>query len=136
MARFARATGLLLRNRAFIDVGRILRAKDRYIVRRHLLPNALRSLLVAAAVLGAAAVLIAASLNYLGLGPPPPAPSWGYLSYVAYQNIFVAPLYGIVPGVCIFLLAYAYMLLAQGLGQLQGRTGSQESVFKASVARV
>ncbi len=70
MARFARGTSVVLRNRAYIDASRILRARDRYVVRRHLFPNALRTLLVAGSVLGAGAVLIAASLSYLGLGPP------------------------------------------------------------------
>jgi peptide/nickel transport system permease protein len=136
MARFARGTSVVLRNRAYIDASRILRARDRYVVRRHLFPNALRTLLVAGSVLGAGAVLIAASLSYLGLGPPPPTPSWGSLLYSAFQNVFEAPLYGIVPGLCITLLAYGYLLLGKGLGQLQGRTGGQEAVFKTSVVRI
>ncbi len=136
MARFARGTSVVLRNRAYIDASRILRARDRYVVRRHLFPNALRTLLVAGSVLGAGAVLIAASLSYLGLGPPPPTPSWGSLLYSAFQNVFEAPLYGIVPGVCITLLAYGYLLLGKGLGQLQGRTGGHEAVFKTSVVRI
>jgi peptide/nickel transport system permease protein len=136
MARFARGTSVILRNRAYIDASRILSAPDRYVVRRHLIPNALRTLLVAASVLGAGAVLIAASLSYLGLGPPPPTPSWGNLLYTAFQNVFQSPLYGVVPGVCITLLAYGYMLLGKGLGELQGKTGRHQSVFRTSVVRV
>ncbi len=135
MARFARGTSLLLRHRAYIESSEILRASRAYVIRRHLLPNALRSLLVAASVLGASAVLIAAALSYLGLGVTPPTPSWGTMLYNAFQNVFQAPFYGVPPGVCITLLAYGYMLLGRGLGELQGRTGRQEQAFRAAVTR-
>jgi len=136
MARFARGTSLLLRNRAYIESSEILRASRAYVIRRHLVPNALRSLLVAASVLGASAVLISAALSYLGLGVTPPTPSWGTMLYNAFQNVFQAPIYGVAPGVCITVLAYGYMLLGRGLGELQGRTGRQERAFRTSVTRV
>ena len=136
MARFARGTSLLLRNRAYIESSEILRASRAYVIRRHLVPNALRSLLVAASVLGASAVLISAALSYLGLGVTPPTPSWGTMLYNAFQNVFQAPVYGVAPGVCITVLAYGYMLLGRGLGELQGRTGRQERAFRTSVTRV
>lgn len=136
MARFARGTSLLLRNRAYIQSSEILRASPFYIMRRHLVPNALRSLLVAASVLGASAVLIAASLSYLGLGVAPPTPSWGTMLYNAFQNVFQAPFYGIAPGACITVLAYGYMLLGRGLGQLHGHTGRQERTFRRTATRV
>ncbi|HXW78823.1 MAG TPA: ABC transporter permease [Acidimicrobiales bacterium] len=135
MARFARSTSLLLRHRAYIESSEILRASRAYVIRRHLLPNALRSLLVAASVLGASAVLIAAALSYLGLGVTPPTPSWGTMLYNAFQNVFQAPFYGVPPGVCITLLAYGYMLLGRGLGELQGRTGRHEQAFRVAVTR-
>ena len=136
MARFARGTSLLLRNRAYIESSEILRASRAYVIRRHLVPNALRSLLVAASVLGASAVLISAALSYLGLGVTPPTPSWGTMLYNAFQNVFQAPVYGVAPGVCITVLAHGYMLLGPGLGELQGRTGRQERAFRTSVTRV
>jgi peptide/nickel transport system permease protein len=136
MARFARGTSVLLRHRAYIESSEILRASRAYVIRRHLVPNALRSLLVAASVLGASAVLISAALSYLGLGVTPPTPSWGTMLYNAFQNVFQAPLYGVAPGVCITVLAYGYMLLGRGLGDLQGRTGRQDRVFRSSVTRV
>jgi peptide/nickel transport system permease protein len=136
MARFARGTSLILRNRAYIESSQILRASPVYVIRRHLVPNALRSLLVAASVLGASAVLISAALSYLGLGVAPPTPSWGTMLYNAFQNVFQAPLYGVVPGVCITVLAYGYMLLGRGLSDLHGQGGRQEPAFRTSVTRV
>jgi peptide/nickel transport system permease protein len=132
MARFARGTSLLLRNRAYIESSEILHASHAYVIRRHLLPNAMRSLLVAASVLAASAVLISASLSYLGLGVAPPTPSWGTMLYNAFQSVFQAPLYGVAPGVFITVLAYGYMLLGRGLADLQGRTGSQARAFRTS----
>jgi ABC-type dipeptide/oligopeptide/nickel transport system permease subunit len=132
MARFARGTSLLLRNRAYIESSEILRASRAYVIRRHLLPNALRSLLVAASVLAASAVLISASLSYLGLGVAPPTPSWGTMLYNAFQSVFQAPLYGVAPGVFITVLAYGYMMLGRGLADLQGRTGSQGGALRTT----
>ncbi len=123
MTRFARSTSLLLRHRAYVESTQILRAGPWHVIRRHLIPNAMRSLLVAASVLGASAVLIAASLSYLGLGTQPPTPSWGNLLYSAFQQVFQAPLYGVVPGLCITVLALGYMLLGRGLAELHGRSG-------------
>ena len=136
MARFARGTSLILRNRAYIESSQILRASPAYVIRRHLVPNALRSLLVAASVLGASAVLISAALSYLGLGVTPPTPSWGTMLYNAFQNVFQTPLYGVAPGVCITVLAYGYMLLGRGLSDLHGQGGRQERAFRTSVTRV
>jgi peptide/nickel transport system permease protein len=123
MTRFARSTSLLLRHRGYVESSQILHASAWHVIRRHLIPNAMRPLLVAASVLGASAVLIAASLSYLGLGTQPPTPSWGNLLYSAFQQVFQAPLYGIVPGICITLLALGYTLLGRGLADLHGRTG-------------
>jgi peptide/nickel transport system permease protein len=136
MTRFARSTSLLLRHRGYVESSQILHASAWHVIRRHLIPNALRSLLVAASVLGASAVLIAASLSYLGLGTQPPTPSWGNLLYSAFQQVFQAPLYGIVPGVCITLLALGYMLLGRGLAELHGRTGQAAAPQAAPGATV
>jgi ABC-type dipeptide/oligopeptide/nickel transport system permease subunit len=123
MTRFTRSASILLRHRAYVESSLVLRASAWHVIRGHLLPNVLRSLLVAASILGASAVLIAASLSYLGLGTQPPTPSWGSMLYSALQYVFTRPFYGIVPGACITLLAYGYMLLGKGLGELHGKTG-------------
>ena len=73
------------------------------------------TLLVAASVLASSAVIISASLSYLGLGAQPPEPSWGNMLRSAYGVVYQAPLYGIGPGVAVTLLAGAYILLGEGL---------------------
>lgn len=115
MARFSRGAGLVLRRRAYIESSRLSGGRTLFILRRHLLPNALPTLLVAASVLASSAVIISASLSYLGLGTQPPTPSWGNMLRAAYDVVYNVPLYGVFPGVCITLLAGAYIMIGQGL---------------------
>lgn len=115
MARFSRGTGLVLRNRGYVEASRIAGGGRFYVLRHHVLPNSLPTLLVAASVLASSAVLISASLSYLGLGAQPPDPSWGNMLRSAYGVVYQAPLYGIGPGVCITIVAGAYILIGEGL---------------------
>lgn len=115
MARFSRGTGLVLRNRGYVEAARLAGASRRHVLRRHVLPNSLPTLLVAASVLAASAVLISASLSYLGLGAQPPDPSWGNMLRSAYGVVYQAPLYGIGPGISVTMVAGAYILIGEGL---------------------
>jgi len=115
MARFSRGTGLVLRNRGYVEAARLAGASRRQVLRHHVLPNSLPTLLVAASVLAASAVLISASLSYLGLGAQPPDPSWGNMLRSAYSVVYEAPLYGLGPGVCVTIVAGAYILIGEGL---------------------
>jgi peptide/nickel transport system permease protein len=121
MARFSRGAALALRPRAFVEASRTSGASVRHIVWRHILPNALSPLLVAASVLASAAVLLSASLSYLGLGVQPPTPSWGQMLGSAFDVVYQAPLYGVVPGICIVLLSGAYVMIGHGLRVRQAR---------------
>jgi peptide/nickel transport system permease protein len=114
-ARFSRGEGLLLRGRGYVEASRISGGSRLHILVKHVLPNALATLLVAASVLASSAVLISASLSYLGLGAQPPEPSWGNMLRAAYGVVYDAPLYGIGAGVCISLVAGAYILIGEGL---------------------
>ncbi len=114
MARFSRGAGLVLRNRGYVEASRISGASTIHILRRHVLPNSLPTLLVAASVLASSAVLISASLSYLGLGTQPPDPSWGNMLRSAYGSVYQAPLYGVGPGICITIVAGAYLLIGEG----------------------
>lgn len=115
MARFSRGTGLVLRNRGYVEASKISGASTFHIIRKHLLPNAMPTLLVAASVLSASAILIASSLSYLGLGPQPPEPSWGNMLRSAFSYVYQAPWYGIAPGFCVCLVASSYVLIGEGL---------------------
>ena len=114
-ARFSRGEGLVLRGRGYVEASRISGGSRRHILVKHVLPNSLATLLVAASVLASSAVLISASLSYLGLGAQPPDPSWGNMLRSAYGVVYDAPLYGVGAGVCISLVAGAYILIGEGL---------------------
>ncbi len=134
VARFSRGAGLVLRDRAYIESSRLSGARTWFILRRHLLPNALPTLLVAASVLASSAVIISASLSYLGLGTQPPTPSWGNMLRSAYDVVYDAPLYGVFPGVCITLLAGAYIMIGQGLRRRASERGG--AIDNEPIARV
>jgi len=83
IARLVRGQYLVLRESEFITAARVIGAGDRTIMFRHLLPNVLGPLSVAATFYMAMAILLEASLSFLGLGVKPPAPSWGNMVALA-----------------------------------------------------
>lgn len=101
---------------------RALGASPLRIIVRHLLPN-VAGLLVVVAVLGFAQNLLAeATLSYLGLGPPPPAPTWGRMLYEGRAFYRTAPHLILVPGLAIAIAVVSFHLLAEGVrGMLDRR---------------
>jgi peptide/nickel transport system permease protein len=100
-ARLARACALTEKERDYTHAARALGGSQSRIVFRHLLPNALSPLLVQSAVAMAFAVLLEASLSFLGLGAQPPDPSWGSMLSYSRQFLRVAWWYGVFPGVAL-----------------------------------
>jgi peptide/nickel transport system permease protein len=113
--RLARGLALQLRERSFVEASHVSGGGPVYIVRRHLVPNAVGPLLVAISLTAAYSLLAAATLSYLGLGAPPPAPSWGGMSKSAYNYLFQDWKYGVFPGACILIVSAAYLLIASGI---------------------
>jgi ABC-type dipeptide/oligopeptide/nickel transport system permease subunit len=137
--RLARGLALQLRERSFIEASHISGGGPAYIVRRHLVPNAIGPLLVGISLTAAYSLIAAATLSYLGLGAPPPAPSWGSMSKSAYDYLFQDWQYGIMPGACILIVASAYLLISVGIEDAIQRgtrvakaTGGQASVNEAA----
>jgi len=97
-ARLARAVALTEKERDYTHAARALGGRETRIVFRHLLPNALSPLVVQSAVAMAFAVLLEASLSFLGLGAQPPEPSWGSMLSYSRQFLRVAWWYGVFPG--------------------------------------
>ena len=129
MARFSRGTGLVLRKRGYVEASQISGASTVHIVRRHILPNSMSTLLVAASVLSASAILIASSLSYLGLGSQPPDPSWGNMLRSSFSFVYQAPWYGVGPGICVTMVASAYVLIGEGLRR---KFGKQRSIMSST----
>jgi peptide/nickel transport system permease protein len=122
--RYARGMALSLRERAFVEASVISGARSWYVIRRHLLPNALGPLLVGVSLTAAYTLLAAATLSYLGLGTPPPAPSWGNMLQASFNYVFQDWQYGIWPGLCIVTVALGYVLVAEGIEVAVQRSGS------------
>ncbi len=114
-ARLVRAMFLSLKERDFVLAARALGADDRDIMVRHILPNAIAPIIVAA-TLGVAATIIAEStLSFLGLGVQPPTPTWGNMLKDATTDMGQAPWTAIFPGLAIFLAVVAINFIGDGL---------------------
>jgi peptide/nickel transport system permease protein len=114
-ARLTRANVLAEKGRDYILAAHALGVQPARIVFRHILPNVVSTLLVQVTVSVASAVLLEAALSFLGLGTPPPAPSWGSMLSVGRGFLPLAPWYGIFPGLAITLLVMGFYLLGDGL---------------------
>jgi peptide/nickel transport system permease protein len=116
-ARLIRAQVLKVREYDFVQAARALGASDFRILLIHILPNASQPLIVQASLGMAGAVLSEASLSFLGLGVPPPAPSWGVMIEEArdLSTLQVAPHALIFPGIAIALTVLAFNFIGDGL---------------------
>jgi peptide/nickel transport system permease protein len=116
-ARMIRGQVLKVREYDFVQAARALGAGNLRILVRHILPNAIQPLIVQASLGMAGAVLSEASLSFLGLGVPPPAPSWGVMIEEArdLSTLQSAPHVLIFPGLAIALTVLAFNFLGDGL---------------------
>jgi len=116
-ARLIRGQVLKVREYDFVQAARALGASDARILLVHILPNAIQPLIVQASLGMAGAVLSEASLSFLGLGVPPPAPSWGVMIEEArdFSTLQVAPHALIFPGIAIALTVLAFNFIGDGL---------------------
>jgi len=103
VSRLVRAEALSLKNREFVIASRSIGASDARLVVRHLLPNALPVMIVAASLAVGQVILIEAALSYLGLGIQPPVPSWGNMLSNAQQYFYRSVWLVVLPGACIFV---------------------------------
>jgi peptide/nickel transport system permease protein len=117
-ARVARAEVMALRTRDFVTASTALGASPSHVLLRHLLPHAAPTLLVQATFGLGGAILAEASLSFLGLGAPPPTPSWGSMIDEGRAFLLVAPHLTIAPGLALALTVLALQLLGDGLRDL------------------
>ena len=116
-ARLIRGQVLKVREYDFVQAARALGAGDMRILLIHILPNAIQPLIVQASLGMAGAVLSEAALSFLGLGVPPPAPSWGVMIEEArdLSTLQAAPHALIFPGIAIALTVLAFNFIGDGL---------------------
>lgn len=122
-ARLVRAQVLAAREREYVEAARSIGASDLRILCRHILPNILQPVLVQAAVGMAGVILAEATLSFLGLGVPPPMPSWGVMLNDARAHLFDAPHMVVFPAIAIMLAVLSFNFIGDGLrDQLDPRT--------------
>src|SRR5581483_5560618 len=112
---FSRSAALSSREQEFVLAARCRGASRWRVMLRHLLPNSLAPLIVAATLDAGAAIRAETTLSFLGLGIQPPTPSWGNLLTNAATNIFLAPLQVFLPGLFIFFALMSFNLLGDAL---------------------
>jgi peptide/nickel transport system permease protein len=116
--RLQRSMVLTLRSRAYIDAARTVHASQLWLMTRHIIPNTIAPLLVAASIAAANAILVEASLSFLGLGIMPPAPSLGNLIRDGQTYLEQAWWISTLPGVVILLIAVSLHFLSDGVRQV------------------
>lgn len=114
-ARIVRASALVVRELEFVDAARVSGASSLRIIWRHLLPNCMGPLLVQLTFVFAYAILAEAALSFLGIGPPPPAPSWGNIIAEGRDMAVEAWWIMFFPGLAISLATLGMNLLGDGL---------------------
>lgn len=115
LARIVRSQYLSLKEREFISAANAIGTSNRSIIFRHILPNSLAPIIVAATLGVASAILSEAYVSFLGLGVQPPTASWGNLLVSSYNYLQTAPWLWIFPGLCITLTVLAINFVGDGL---------------------
>ena len=114
-ARLARAETLEETSRDYVLASRGMGATTCWVVLRQILPNITASMVVQLATAISTSVVIASSLDFLGLGTQPPSPSWGNMLQESRSYLAVAPVFAIAPGLLLTIFVLAVNILAAGL---------------------
>lgn len=120
-ARIARANALPLMQREFVLAARTAGAGDAYIMFREILPNMAMSLLTYALTMMSVMIVAEGSLSFLGVGVPPPTPSWGSMIAEGRESLERVPHVSMIPAIAMFLTVLSLNLLGDSLGK--GRAG-------------
>lgn len=114
VARLVRARTLSLAGRDFVRAAVALGHKPLAIMRRHILPNVMETVITAACLAAGAMILAESVLSFLGLGIQPPQASWGNMLTRAEDNLWQSPWLGFYPGLMIFMTVLALNALGRG----------------------
>jgi len=114
-ARVTRSGVLSVREETFVDAARAIGDTNRSIILRDILPNVVAPIIVQATVSLAFAILAESALSFLGLGTPPPAPSWGRMLSDSRNFLQTAPWTALFPGLAIMITILGFNFLGDGL---------------------
>jgi len=114
-ARVCRSEVVSVKQEYYVEAARAAGASDARILRRHILPNVLAALIVQQTLVFGLAILVEAALSFLGVGTPPPAPSWGNILNESRDFLRVAPWVSLWSGSVIVVVVLAVNLVGDGL---------------------
>ncbi|MCH6546231.1 MAG: ABC transporter permease [Deltaproteobacteria bacterium] len=114
-ARIIRGAVLSQKEKEYVEAARMTGESDAVIMYRHILPNCFAPLLIRLSLDFAGAILTESSLSFLGLGFPPPTPSWGLMLKEVSPFLELQPWAAFIPGLTISLMILGFNLLGDGL---------------------
>jgi peptide/nickel transport system permease protein len=114
-SRVVRGPVLAERGKEYVEAARVIGGSAPRIIGQHVLPNVLSPVIIQGSVVISQAILIEASLSYLGLGTQPPDPSWGTMLNEGRTFLELAPWMSIFPGLAIMLAVLGFNLVGDGL---------------------
>jgi peptide/nickel transport system permease protein len=115
IARVVRGEFLRWKATEFVEAAHVIGSSDARIIVRHVLPQALPAIIVAATLGVAFAILTESAISYLGLGIQPPTPTWGNMLLEAQQYVWQNPLLAVYPGLMILLTVTCFNAIGDGL---------------------
>ena len=113
--RLVRGQVLSVKENDYVLAAQSIGAPTWVILMRHVLPNAFSPVIVQASLGVGFAIILEASLSFIGLGAQPPTPSWGSMVQVGFQYLEIAPWFVLVPATAIFLAVLGFNMLGDGL---------------------
>ncbi len=114
-ARLVRGQILQIREEGYIAASRLLGAKSRYLIMRHMIPNTMGVILVTITFAVPSAIFTEAFLSFIGMGVAPPTPSWGSMCFEGIKTMLTHPHELIFPALLISITVLAFNLLGDGL---------------------
>ncbi len=126
--RLVRGQTLSVREMEFVRAAKAVGTRDIVIIFKHILPNVTAPIIVQATLGLVVAILAEAGLSFLGLGSPPPTPSWGLMVKDGYNYLQLAPSIAISPGIAIFVTVLGLNFFGDGIRDLMDPF--QQKVFK------
>ena len=110
-----RAVALGMRRQQYVEAAELMGATEWWTLRKHIWSKVLPNVAVTSAQATGAALLVVASLSFLGLGVQPPTPSWGRSISAAIDWVSVDPAYLLFPGLALFAVTWGFNALGDGL---------------------
>lgn len=114
-ARVAHGPTLAVKEKEFVEAARAIGVSDFRMLRHHILPNILGEVLVMGSLWTATAIRIEANLSFIGLGVPPPTPTWGNMIRSGVEWLTNAPWLSIFPGLAILITVLSFNMMGDGL---------------------